>query len=428
MKTRSPVADLLFWALALTAIVGTAGAQTPGRVDPAAVLAPGDPALTEGMVDRLTGFFEWVLQAPVTAQQRTELRDMLVESWTQGNQADMAGMAEILDIEAQVAAHPPAERDLLREQIQPALLAELSKQPEDEGARWVLGVYQAAHVPVAAGNPPLTRQVSDAYAEVLAFMIGQVLGNELSSSTEFKDQFAQSLIADYPNYDAAAQANLAKMPLYWAAIRLAWPALPVEEQEAYRKQWAPGVTALLGTEPAPQPEAEVAPAEGELPLESQDATGYARRAAEYAVQSQYVLAIADCDRALQLDPNCASAYLTRAEAYNSGKQGLQDTERSLADYGRAIQADPNSWFAYRQRGIIFAGQGEQAKADADWAKMRELKQAQATTGDARADALRDLREHQETMRWASEMSTLSHETSMAIIANMGGGWTYESRY
>ena len=64
MKTRSPVAALLFWALALTAIIGTAAAQTPGGVDPAAVLAPGDPALTEGMVNRLTDFFEWVLQAP----------------------------------------------------------------------------------------------------------------------------------------------------------------------------------------------------------------------------------------------------------------------------------------------------------------------------------------------------------------------------
>ena len=428
MKTRSPVAALLFWALALTAIIGTAAAQTPGGVDPAAVLAPGDPALTEGMVNRLTDFFEWVLQAPVTVQQGTELRGMLVESWTKGDRAEIDGMNEILGIEAQVVEHPPAERDLLREQIQPALLVALRNQPDDVGSRWVLGVYEAAHVPIAAGNPPLTRQVSDAYAELLAFEIGQVLGNEVPASTEFKDQFAASLITDYPNYEAAAQANLAKMPMYWAATRLAWPALPVEEQEAYRKQWAPGVTALLGTQTAPQPAAEVAPAEGELPLESPDAQGYARRAAEYAVQSQYLLALADCDRALQLDPNCASAYLTRAEAYNSGKQGLQDTERALADYGRALQADPSSWFAYQQRGILFAGQGEQAKADADWAKMRELKQAQTTTGDARADALRDLQEHQETMRWMSEMSTLSHETSMAIIGNMGGGWTYESRY
>ena len=418
MGTRRRWLVLLGIGVAL-AVGALANATDEG--DLAAVLAPGDPALTEGMVGRLTSFFEWLLQAPVTVQQRTELRDNLVESWQKGDRADMDGMAEILGTEAEVAQHPPAERDLLREQLQPALLAELRKQPDDKGARWVLGVYEAAHVPIAAGNPALTRQVSDAYAEVLAFMVGQVLGNESPASTEFKDQFAKSLITDYPNYEAAAQANLAKMPMYWAAIRLAWPALPADQQDAYRKQWTPGVTAFLGAKPAPQPEAEAAPAEGELQLESQDAKGYARRAAEYAVQSQYLLAIADCNRALQLDPKCASAYLTRAEAYNSGKQGLQDTARSLADYGRAIQADPKCWLAYRQRGIIFAGQGQQAKADADWAKMRTLKQAQTTTGDARADALRNLQEHQATMRWASEMSRLSHEASMAVISNIGSG-------
>jgi tetratricopeptide (TPR) repeat protein len=409
-------------------MVATAWAQTPAKDDPAAVLAPGDPALTEGMVDRLTAFLEWMLQAPVTAQQGTELRDNLVESWKKGDRAEIDAMNEILGLETQVAQHPPAERDLLREQLQPALLVELRKQPDDAGGRWALGVYEAAHVPIAAGHPPLTRQVSDAYAEVLAFVISQVLGNEVPASTEFKDQFAQSLVADYPNYDAAAQANLAKMPMYWAAIRLAWPALPADQQDAYREQWTPGVTALLGAKPAVQPEEGAAPAAEELTLESQDAKGYADRAAAYAVQSQYVLAIADADRAIQLDPRCASAYLTRAEAYNSGKQGLQDTERSLADYGRAIEADPKSWFAYRQRGIIFAAQGEQAKADADWAKMRALKQAQETTGDARADSLKKLQEHQETIRWASEMSRLSHEASMAVISNIGAGWTYEYRY
>jgi tetratricopeptide (TPR) repeat protein len=382
------------------------------------------------MVDRLAGFFEWVLEAPLTAQQRTDLTDQLVQAWRKGDTAQIDGMAQILAVEAQISQHPPAERDLLREQMQPALLAELRKQPNDEGGRWVLGIYESSHTPIAAGDPPLTRQVADAYAEVLAFVISQVLGNDLAASMEVKDQFAKSLTVDYANYDAAAQQALAKMPLYWAAIRLAWPALSVEEQESYRKQWTPGVVALLGAKPAPQPADGAAPAEGELQLESQDAQGYARRAAAYAVQSRYDLSVADCNRALELDPQCAAAYLTRAEAYNSGKQGLNDADRSIADCGRAIQADPKSWEAYRLRGIVYAGRGEQPKADADWAKMRELKQAQtaAGTGDARLDALRKLQEHQETMRWVSDMSRISHETSMAIISNMGSGWHYEYHY
>jgi len=83
----------------------------------------------------------------------------------------------------------------------------------------------------------------------------------------------------------------------------------------------------------------------------------------------------------------------------------------------------------------YFGQGAHDKAEADWARMRELKRAQglaapeaASTGDARLDALRKLQEHQDTVRWMNDMSRMSHETNMAIISNIGGGWTYEYRY
>jgi len=383
------------------------------------------------MVDGLGDFFAWVLEAPLTVEQRETVRQGLIELWQSGAKADIDPMVQALRAQAEVRKHPAAERDLIREQVQPELLAELRKQPDNEAAKWLLGIYGSAHTPIAAGDPPLTRQVADAYAEVLLFMISQVLGNGLQANAEVKDQFAKALVNDYPNYDPAARKELANMPKYWAAIRIAWPTLPADQQETYRKQWAPGVAALLKPSATAAPPKAGPPGEGELPLESQDAKGYLLRAGKYYEQGDWRAVIADCDRAVQLDARCAAAYLLCARAHAAEFE----SKDVIACATRAIELDPKCWEAYEVRGgAYYPDQAE--KAEADWAKMRQLKQAQGveapeatSTGDARLDAMRKLQEHQETMRWMSDMQRLSHETSMAIISNIGGGgWTYEYQY
>ncbi len=60
---------------------------------------------------------------------------------------------------------------------------------------------------------------------------------------------------------------------------------------------------------------------------------------------KYEEAIADATRALELDPNSAFAYQTRAEAYRM----LGKYEEAIADATRALEVDPNSAFAYRTR-------------------------------------------------------------------------------
>ena len=85
--------------------------------------------------------------------------------------------------------------------------------------------------------------------------------------------------------------------------------------------------------------------------------------------------IACYDKAIELDPEFAGAYINRGDIYV--KQGNDD--RAIADYSKAIKLDPKYAKAYYNRGNAYAEKGEYDRAIADYTKVVELnsKDAQA---------------------------------------------------
>jgi len=60
---------------------------------------------------------------------------------------------------------------------------------------------------------------------------------------------------------------------------------------------------------------------------------------------EYQKALADYNRAIQLDPQHALAYNNRGNAYSS----LEEYQKAIADYDRALQLDPNDTQARENR-------------------------------------------------------------------------------
>jgi hypothetical protein len=238
-----------FVLLGLLALGAAAVAQPPddgaGAADGQAVLAAGDYALTRDMVSRFAGFIEWLLDVPLTSAQRQEVEASLLAAWQSGDQQEIQDVVETLALEADVSRLTEAERALVREQAQPGLLEELRKTPDTEAAQWVLAVYESGHQPLADGDPPLTRQVTDSYAELLCFMLGEVIGQSFEAPQDFKDRVAQELVARYPDLTAEQRQELAGVPLQWAALRVVWPELPDEQKAEYRAQWTESFQPML---------------------------------------------------------------------------------------------------------------------------------------------------------------------------------------
>ena len=76
----------------------------------------------------------------------------------------------------------------------------------------------------------------------------------------------------------------------------------------------------------------------------------------------------DFNRAIDIDPTRADAYLGRANTLST----LGRYEEALPDYNRAIEIDPELANAYANRGSAHSQTGQYKKAIADYEKALEL--------------------------------------------------------
>jgi hypothetical protein len=202
----------------------------------------GAPPLTLYAVNAVIDFIEWVLDVPFTQAQRDDLKEHFVAAWNRGNRGEIDGVGQIL--QGRLALDKltdPDKKELARQSIRAEVLKQwrASAGRGDALTRQMIDIYDAAHQPLVAGDPPLTRQATDATIEVIHFMASRVAGaGDFVPSAPEKEQFAKSLAAAYPTMPKENRDELAKMPTYWAALRVAWPELSRDEQSKLTAAWA----------------------------------------------------------------------------------------------------------------------------------------------------------------------------------------------
>jgi len=99
------------------------------------------------------------------------------------------------------------------------------------------------------------------------------------------------------------------------------------------------------------------------PPEPVDAEGFHDRGNLRRRNGSYELAIADYDKAIEIDPSFAEAHYNRGSSfYEMGRY-----EAAIADLTRAIELNPNDARYYGQRSLIylFADCMDLAQADED---------------------------------------------------------------
>ena len=99
-----------------------------------------------------------------------------------------------------------------------------------------------------------------------------------------------------------------------------------------------------------------------------EAISYNNRGEVYRQQGESENAIADFNKAIELDPTDAIAYSDRGVVYFA----QDEFEKAITDFTKAIELDPADAVNYYYRGVTLEELGSTENAEADYAKAKEL--------------------------------------------------------
>lgn len=105
---------------------------------------------------------------------------------------------------------------------------------------------------------------------------------------------------------------------------------------------------------------------------------YVYRGLAYYQKGEYVRAIEDFDKALELFPDFRWVYVNRGLAY----EDKGDLDLAIRDFSKAITLKPDYIRTYQERGRVYGSKGEYDRAIADFNKVMELTTSAATQASA----------------------------------------------
>jgi hypothetical protein len=204
-------------------------------------IAAGNPPLTESMVSHYNAFTAWLLEIPLTQPLKDRQRAMLLEDWKKPK--DLETDMKVLNWQLDMARYEngEVERRYVRSMVQPDMIKKMRADKGNPGAQSLVAAYDAAHPPIAAGNPPLTRQASDAWTELFCFVRNQSGAPHMDATQAVKDDFAHTLTENWTTYPPEKQKALSEMPQKWPLVLFAWVKGKDAERQKILAAWQPVV-------------------------------------------------------------------------------------------------------------------------------------------------------------------------------------------
>jgi hypothetical protein len=205
-------------------------------------IAGGKPPLTESMVSHYSSFIAWLLEIPLTQPVKDTLRAMILEDWK--NPKDIASDMKELGFQLEMARDENGEVQRLYERsaIQLDMVRKLRAAANGNFAALLLvAKYDEAHPVIVAGKPPLTRQASDAWAELFCFIRNQSGAPHMDATPAVKDDFARTLTENWAKFPPEQQKALSEMPQKWALVHFAWVRNKGDERQMIMAAWQPVV-------------------------------------------------------------------------------------------------------------------------------------------------------------------------------------------
>ncbi|MEN2370608.1 tetratricopeptide repeat protein, partial [Leuconostoc lactis] len=148
-----------------------------------------------------------------------------------------------------------------------------------------------------------------------------------------------------------------------------------------------------------------------IELQPDYASAYYNRGTSFFALKDYEKAIADYSKAIELQPDYASAYNNRGNSFSA----LKDYEKAIADYSKAIELQPDDARAYYNRGNSFSALKDDEKAIADYSKAIELQPDDASAYNNRGTSYSALKDDEKAIADYSKAIKLKPSYSIAYF-------------
>jgi hypothetical protein len=180
------------------------------------VLVGGDPPLTRELFDHWRLEVEYALDLSLTAPQRQEFQRLYIGD---GKKTDPKGWSNNIETWRRLLSADEYDRRVWRAHERPLLLENLRKS-DAENERWLLAAYQAAHKPggernpiLAAGDPPLTRDLVDQYGDAVEGVLDFSISGGLTAPQ--RRDLQDLLVMNWKAMDKAAKEDFLQTPQQW---------------------------------------------------------------------------------------------------------------------------------------------------------------------------------------------------------------------
>ncbi|WP_309745396.1 hypothetical protein [Chamaesiphon sp. OTE_20_metabat_361] len=203
------------------------------------------PNLTPVTIKSFTNLYAQLLAVKFTPNQQAKISQRLNREWVT-NLGLRNTVTQTIALEPQIVRGTPVERT----QLQTKIIANLRQQvlDGDGDALWLVSFYDAAPKNwLAPGKPPLTRMTSDMSAEVLCFMVNEVMGKSVATAdTKLKNAIAAKLTAEYARIPIDTKQELSRLPTNWLAFKNGqWIRRGDYFREQMRIQWGQNLEAYI---------------------------------------------------------------------------------------------------------------------------------------------------------------------------------------
>jgi hypothetical protein len=181
-----------------------------------AILAASEPPLTQDMMDLYRTAMDYVLDVRMTDQQRNEYQRLFIEDWKKNDPKQWTKNIESWRKPLSMGTY---SRRVWRAWQRPALLERIPKV-DAASNQWLQTAYDAGHKPggernpiLAAGDPPLTRDVVDQYCDMIEGLVDFSVSGGLTAVQ--RQDLEDMLVKDWKGMDQAARDDFLKTEQKW---------------------------------------------------------------------------------------------------------------------------------------------------------------------------------------------------------------------